>query len=140
MTDDIIARLRAELAKERERADAHYRVLECVSSKRDELRAELAAYQKAFAFANDDRDSLNNDCERLTIERDTLRAELAAAHKFNGMQGRENEELQEALDKARAERDALRALLKEALDYIDDPYNDLAISIGAALNKGGGDE
>lgn len=48
MTDDIIARLRVELAKERERADAHYRVLECVSSKRDELRAELADVKSAL--------------------------------------------------------------------------------------------
>lgn len=37
------------------------------------------------------------------------------------------------LDAMTQERDDLRELLKEALDYIDDPYNDLAISIGAAL-------
>lgn len=50
-----------------------------------------------------------------------------------------------------AERDALRAALKianktliEALEYIDDPYNELAVYIGdtlasidAALNEGG---
>jgi len=39
--DEEVVRLRVELAKERERADAHYRVLECVSSKRDALRELL---------------------------------------------------------------------------------------------------
>jgi hypothetical protein len=31
--------------------------------------------------------------------------------------------------------EALEAALKEALDYIDDPYNDLAIQIGELLNR-----
>lgn len=110
--------LRAELAKERERADAHYRALENVTTKNERLRAERDA---ALARADE------------ALSANTQLYEAA------------REATQRSLD-AEAERDAVRALLVEARDNLDDgmgapdELNKLAARIDAALNKGDGDE
>jgi len=69
LTERTIDRLRVELAKERERADAHYRVLEFVTAERDALRAELAAEREAKQSAVDQAEAFKD-------ERDALREAL----------------------------------------------------------------
>lgn len=84
----------SELAKERERADAHYRALENVTTKN----------------------------ERLTAERDALRAELAAEReKLATLHAAWTKERNKPVQLVgSAERDELRALLREAREELDE--------------------
>jgi len=118
LTERTIDRLRVELAKERERADAHYRVLECVSSKRDELRAELAA--KDRTLGENIRQTLleQKRAEAAEAERDELRALLGKAQKRLVEKRAELEEYCE---------------LESGEDYNDPQLNDTIDRIDAAL-------
>jgi predicted RNase H-like nuclease (RuvC/YqgF family) len=114
MTDDLVARVRSPFALTERDAQEIADALEARGKRIDELESRLV-----------DKD----------VRISELEAELSACQRGNDSYHDQSIlEHNRAVDmKLRIEE--LEAALKETLDYIDDPYNDLAIQIGELLDR-----